>query len=100
LTTIEPLGALVLVKKIEKENTSTASGLILTADSRDSELDRGVVIKVGPGERDQTGITHSIPINVGDIVIYANQHATEVLGKNREEYQFINWRNLFGVEND
>jgi co-chaperonin GroES (HSP10) len=100
LTNIEPLGGLILVKKNEKEDTSTASGLILTADSRDSELNRGVIIKVGPGERDQNGTTHKIPLNEGQIVIYADSHATEVIDKDRNTYEFINWRNLFGVEND
>jgi co-chaperonin GroES (HSP10) len=99
LTNIEPLGGLILVKRIEKEDTSTASGLILTSDTLDSELNRGTIIKVGPGERDQTGTTHSIPLNVGDVVIYADAHGTEVTDKNRNKYEFVNWRNLFGVEN-
>jgi co-chaperonin GroES (HSP10) len=99
MTKIVPLGGLILVKKNEAKDTQTQSGLILTAASLDSELQRGTIVKVGPGERDQEGKVHSIPLNEGDIVIYSDNHGTEVTDNAGDKYEFINWRNLFGVEN-
>jgi len=99
MTNISPLGGLILVKKHEVEDTTTQSGLILTASARDSELQRGTIINVGPGERDQTGTTHEIPLGVGQVVLYSENHGTEVTDKDGTKYEFVNWRNLFGVQN-
>lgn len=99
MTNIEPLGGLILVKEIEQQDKKTASGLVLTSASLESELKRGTIIAVGPGERDQTGKTHRIPLDVGMTVIYADANATEVSDSENSKYQFVNWRNLFGVEN-
>lgn len=98
MTNILPLGGLILVKKNEVKDTQTQSGLILTAASLDSELQRGTIVKVGPGERDQKGVTHPIPLEVGQVVIYAESQGTEVTDGYKEKYDFVNWRNLFGVE--
>lgn len=98
MTNILPLGGLVLVKKEEVKDTKTQSGLILTADSQDSELKRGTIIKVGPGERDQNGVTHQIPLEVGQTIIYSENQGTEVKDSLGNKYEFVNWRHLFGVE--
>ena len=99
MTNIEPLGGLILVKKNEVTDTKTQSGLILTASAQDSELSRGTIVKVGPGERDQEGKIHSIPLEIGQVVIYNEGNATEVIDSLNDKYQFVNWRQLFGVEN-
>jgi len=99
MTKIAPLGGLILVKKNEVKDTQTQSGLILTAASLDSELQRGTIVKVGPGERDQEGKVHPIPLKESDVVIYSENHGTEVTDSSGNKYEFINWRNLFGVEN-
>ena len=98
MTNILPLGGLILVKENQVKDTKTQSGLILTASSQDAELQRGTIVKVGPGERDQNGVTHQIPLDEGQTVIYSGNQATEVTDISGEKYQFINWRNLFGVE--
>jgi co-chaperonin GroES (HSP10) len=98
MTNIEPLGGLVLVKEIQEQDTQTASGLILTASAMESQLSRGEIIKVGPGERDQNGIIHSLPLNIGDVIIYNTINATEITDKSGNKYYFISWRHLFGTE--
>jgi len=99
MTNIEPLGGLILVEKIKLEDQTTQSGLILTASTLDSELNRGKIVKIGPGERDQNGTTHPIPLNIGDVIIYSENHGTEITDNAGDKYEFVNWRNLFGVEN-
>ena len=37
MTNIKPLGTLILVKKIEETEKTTASGLVLTASAQDAE---------------------------------------------------------------
>ncbi len=98
MTNIVPLGGLILVKKHEKEEKKTNSGLVLAASSQDSELERGTIVKIGPGERDQTGKTHAIPLDVGQVVLYSDNHGTEVTDADGNKYEFVNWRNLFGME--
>ena len=98
MTNIVPLGGLILVKKNEVKETKTSSGLVLTASAQDSELQRGTIVKVGPGERDNTGKTHAIPLDVDQVVIYSENHGTEVTDAKGDKYEFVNWRNLFGVE--
>lgn len=100
MANIEPLGGLILVEEIEQKDKTTASGLVLTSSALDSELKRGKIVSVGPGERDQTGITHRIPLDVGMVVIYSDGHATEVTDSLNKKYQFVNWRNLFGVDHN
>lgn len=100
MTNIEPLGGLVLIKEIAEKDTQTASGLIITASAMESQLSRGEIIKVGPGERDQNGVVHPLPLNIGDIIIYNGIHATEITDSSGDKYHFISWRNLFGTENN
>lgn len=100
MTNIEPLGGLVLLEEIKQEDRKTASGLVLTAVNLDAELSRGKIIAVGPGERDQEGRIHTVPLEVGQVVLYNDANATEVKDAQNNTYQFLNWRNLFGVENN
>ena len=100
MTNIEPLGGLVLVKEFKQEETKSASGLIITASSKETELNRGQIIKMGPGERDTGGVIHPLPLNIGDIIIYNGMHATEITDSSGEKFKFISWRNLFGTENN
>jgi co-chaperonin GroES (HSP10) len=99
MTNIEPFGSLVLVQKIEQQERKTTSGLVLSVATLDSELNRGTIVKVGPGDFDNVGNRHEIPLIPGDVVIYADAQATEVTDASNNKYYFINWRNLFGKEN-
>jgi len=98
MTNIEPLGSLILIKEVETDEKTTKSGLVIAATAFDSELKRGIIIKLGTGDHDNSGNHHPIPLQIGDVVIYAEAHATEIEDLNREKYHFINWRTLFGME--
>lgn len=97
MTKIQPLGSLVLVKENKQEDRTTKSGLVIAATVADTNLCRGVVIAVGPGDNDNVGNHYDIPLQTGDIVIYSHNHATDVEDDDNEKYQFINWRNLLGI---
>ena len=99
MTNIEPFGSLLLVEEIEQSERTTSSGLLLSASVLDSELKRGKVVAVGPGDYDNAGNKHEIPLTQGDIVIYNEGNATEVTDTLGSKFYFINWRHLFGKEN-
>jgi chaperonin GroES len=96
MTNIQPLGTLVLVKKIEEKEKTTASGLVLTASAMEAELARGTVIAVGEGTRDIQGNIHPLNINIGDIVYFNEMHLTEITDDDNNKYNFIAFSNLFG----
>lgn len=100
MTNIEPLGGLILVNKIEETDKTTKSGLVIAASVVEQNLSRGKIIKIGPGERDQNGVIHPLPLNIGDVIIYNDIHATEITDSSGNKYYFISWRNLFGTENN
>jgi co-chaperonin GroES (HSP10) len=98
MTNIEPFGSMILIEEIKQEERKTNSGLVLAATALENELKRGKVIQVGPGDYDNLGNKHEIPLTFGDIVIYNESNATEVTDALGSKYYFINWRHLFGKE--
>jgi co-chaperonin GroES (HSP10) len=98
MTNIEPLGSLILIKATEETDKTTKSGLVIAASVIDSVLKRGTVVKIGPGDHDNSGQHHDIPLQAGDVVIYSENHATEIEDSDGDKYFFINWRQLFGTE--
>jgi co-chaperonin GroES (HSP10) len=98
MTNIVPFGSIVLIEKIEQAERKTSSGLVLSATTLETELARGKVIAAGPGDFDNQGNRHEIPLTFGDVVIYHDAQATEVTDSSNNKYYFINWRNLLGKE--
>ena len=101
MTNITPLGKLLLVKEIEAKETKSAGGLIITATAADRELKKGIVIKVGQGER--SGFNGELyPVDIikeGMVVYYSPNHATEITDHiTSEKMYFINSSVLFGYE--
>lgn len=73
---IKPLGNRVVIEPIESEET-TASGFILP-DSAKEKPQHGLVIAVGPGERDEKGERVAMDVNVGDKVLFTKYAGTEM----------------------
>jgi chaperonin GroES len=70
MTTLEPLGARVLVKVLEQE-TMTASGIVLPETAKEKPQ-QGIVEAVGDEEEMMTDL------QVGDKVLFAKYSGTEV----------------------
>lgn len=103
MTNITPLGKLLLVKEIETTESKSAGGLIITATAAERDLKRGMVIKVGQGERSNfNGELYPVDvIKEGMIVYYSPNHATEVVDQTTsEKFYFVNSSMLFGYENE
>jgi chaperonin GroES len=70
MTTLEPLGARVLVKVLEQE-TMTASGIVLPETAKEKPQ-QGIIEAVGDEEEMMTDL------QVGDKVLFAKYSGTEV----------------------
>ena len=95
------MGKLLLVKEIETTESKSAGGLIIAATAADQNLKRGIVIKVGPGERSGfNGELYPVDtIKENMIVHYSPNHATEVIDQNTsQKFYFVNSGMLFGYE--
>ncbi|TEU12812.1 MAG: co-chaperone GroES [Anaerolineales bacterium] len=80
---LRPLADRVIVEPIEEEEI-TAGGIVLPETAKEKPQ-RGTVLAVGPGKRDDQGKVIPVDVVVGDVVLYAKYGGTEVkLGTDRE----------------
>lgn len=73
---LKPLGDRLIVKPIEQEET-TASGIVLPETAKEKPQ-RGEVLAVGPGARDEAGKRIEMEVSTGDIVLFAKYGGTEI----------------------
>ena len=74
---LKPLGDRLIVQAIEEEET-TASGIVLP-DTAKEKPQRGKVLAVGPGPRnDETGEHIQMDVEEGDEVIFSKYGGTEI----------------------
>ena len=73
---LQPLGDRLIVEAIEEEET-TSSGIVLP-DTAKEKPQRGRVLAVGPGNRNDSGEIVPMEVAVGDEIIYSKYGGTEV----------------------
>lgn len=73
---LKPLGDRLVVEPKEREER-TASGIILPETAKEKPQ-RGDVLAVGPGRRDEEGKRIPMDVKKGDMVLYAKYAGTEV----------------------
>ena len=73
---LQPLGDRLIVETLEEEET-TSSGIVLP-DTAKEKPQRGRVLAVGPGPRDEDGNYISMELAEGDEVIYSKYGGTEI----------------------
>lgn len=73
---IEPLGAMLVIKRLEAE-TQTAGGIVLPDAARDLPQ-QGRVLSKGDGRRLPDGSRVALQVNEGDRVLFASYAGTEV----------------------
>jgi chaperonin GroES len=91
---LQPLGARVLVQRLEAEEKS--SGGIILPEAAQERPREGKVIAVGPGEIGEEGEPMGMSVEEGDVVIYASFGGTEVK-IDGEEYLIINENDILAV---
>ena len=73
---LKPLGSRVVVEPLEQEEV-TAGGIVLPETAKEKPQ-KGVVLAVGPGDRDDEGTRITMDVKVGDTVLYAKYGGTEI----------------------
>jgi chaperonin GroES len=74
--TLKPLGDRLVVKPLEEEEV-TPGGIVLPETAKEKPQ-KGEVLAVGPGSRDDEGKYIALDVSVGDKVLYAKYGGTEV----------------------
>ena len=73
---LQPLGDRLIVEALEDEET-TASGIVLP-DTAKEKPQRGRVLAVGPGARNDKGELVPLDVAVGDEIIFSKYSGTEI----------------------
>jgi len=73
---LQPLGDRLIVEVIEEEETTT-SGIVLP-DTAKEKPQRGKVLAVGPGPRDEDGKYITMDVAEGDEIIFSKYGGTEI----------------------
>ena len=73
---LQPLGDRLIVEVLEEEET-TISGIVLPDTAREKPQ-RGRVLSVGPGARDEDGEYIKMDVAEGDEIIFSKYGGTEV----------------------
>jgi len=73
---LRPLADRVIVEPMEEEEI-TAGGIVLPETAKEKPQ-KGTVLAVGPGKKDDQGKIIPMDVAVGDVVLYAKYGGTEV----------------------
>jgi chaperonin GroES len=73
---LKPLGSRIVVEPIEQEDV-TASGIVLPETAKEKPQ-KGKVLSMGPGDRDEDGKRIPMDVKMGDTVLYAKYSGTEI----------------------
>jgi chaperonin GroES len=73
---LQPLGDRLIVEALEEED-KTASGIVLPDTAREKPQ-RGRVLAVGPGPRDEDGEYVDMDLDEGDEIIFSKYGGTEI----------------------
>ncbi len=73
---LKPLGSRLVIEPIEQEDI-TASGIVLPETAKEKPQ-KGKVLSIGPGDRDEDGKRIPMDVKVGDTVLFAKYSGTEI----------------------
>jgi len=73
---LQPLGDRIIVEVLDEEDV-TASGIVLP-DTAKEKPQRGKILAVGPGARDEDGDYIKMDVEVGDEIIFSKYGGTEI----------------------
>jgi chaperonin GroES len=73
---LKPLGSRIVIKPVKQDDV-TAGGIILPEMAKEKPQ-KGKILSVGPGDRDEDGKRIPMDVKVGDTVLYAKYAGTEI----------------------
>jgi chaperonin GroES len=79
---LKPLGNRVVVEPSEQEEV-TAGGIVLPETAKEKPQ-KGTILAVGPGDRDEGGNRIPLDVSVGDTILFAKYSGTEIKMENKK----------------
>jgi len=79
---LKPLGDRVVIEPLEQEEV-TASGIVLPETAKEKPQ-KGKILAVGPGARDEDGKRIAMDVKAGDTVLFAKYAGTEIKVENKK----------------
>jgi chaperonin GroES len=79
---MKPLGGRVVIEPIEQEEV-TAGGIVIPETAKEKPQ-KGKVLSIGPGERDEDGKRIPMDVKAGDTVLFAKYSGTEIKIDNKK----------------
>lgn len=73
---LKPLGNRVVVEPVEQEEV-TAGGIVLPETAKEKPQ-KGKILSVGPGERNDKGERIQMDVSEGDTILFAKYAGTEI----------------------
>jgi chaperonin GroES len=73
---LKPLGSRLVTEPVEQEDV-TAGGILLPETAKEKPQ-KGMVLSVGPGDRDEKGAYIAMDVAVGDKVLFNKYSGTEI----------------------
>ena len=75
---IKPIGGYVLVEVIEEGEKKTASGLIIQESSKGERPQKGKIIALGSGQKDENGKEIAWNVEIGQSILFKKYTPEEV----------------------
>ena len=93
---VQPLGDRIVVRPEAAMDEKSPSGIIIPDSARKEKPERGVVVAVGEGKRNERGDVLAMRIQVGDTVMFSKYGYDEVK-IDEEEYYIVSEPNVLAV---
>lgn len=90
-----PLGARLLVQRLEEQEERTAGGIIIP-DTAKEKPNQGRVVAVGSGHRKEDGSREPLEVKVGDTILFQKWGGNEVK-INGTEYLIMKEDDVLGL---
>jgi chaperonin GroES len=92
----QPSGDRVLVKPLEAHDEKSPSGIIIPDTAQKEKPERGVIVSVGEGKRNEKGDILPMRYNVGDVVMFS-KYGYDEIKIDDEEFYVLSESNILGV---
>ncbi len=73
---LKPLGSRVVIEPVEQEEI-TAGGIVLPETAKEKPQ-KGTVLAIGAGDRNDKGERIEMDVKVGDVILFAKYSGTEI----------------------
>lgn len=91
-----PLGDRVLVRPLDEKLQKSPGGIIIPDTARKEKPERGVVVAVGEGKRNERGEMLPMRITVGSTVVFS-KYGFDEIEINDVEYYILSESNILAV---